>query len=96
MNCLENVYIQQFERQGSLRDEQSVGEINPLFALGTQRRHSTRRRAFDTLHLSNATKHSLHTIYCMPGHGHIARFSRYVLLYILFNITPRFIRIHTH
>jgi hypothetical protein len=39
MYCLENflafelLNIQQFERQGSLRDEQSVGEINPLFAL---------------------------------------------------------------
>jgi len=33
MKCLKNFYIQQFQRQGSLTDEQSVGETNPLFAL---------------------------------------------------------------
>jgi hypothetical protein len=29
MNCHENFYIQQFQLQGSLTDEQSVGEMNP-------------------------------------------------------------------
>jgi len=29
MNCLENFYVQQFQLQGSLLDEQSVGEMNP-------------------------------------------------------------------
>jgi hypothetical protein len=33
MNCLENLYFEQFQRQGSLTKEQGVGEINPLFAL---------------------------------------------------------------
>jgi hypothetical protein len=33
MNCLENFYIQQFQFQGPFIDEQTVGEMNPLFAL---------------------------------------------------------------
>jgi hypothetical protein len=50
MNCFENFYIQQFQLQGPFIDEQSVGEMNPLFALtqktdvqhaGAQILHST-------------------------------------------------------
>jgi hypothetical protein len=33
MICLENFYIQQFQFQGPFIDEQTVGEMNPLFAL---------------------------------------------------------------
>jgi hypothetical protein len=33
MNCLGNVYIQQYKLQGSLTDEQNTVEINPLFTL---------------------------------------------------------------
>jgi len=33
MNCLGNFYIQQYQLQGSLTDEQNTVKINPLFTL---------------------------------------------------------------
>jgi len=55
---------------------------------GTWPRRSTRKWTDDSLPLSNTTKHSLCTLYSLTRD--IIRFSRYVLWYMLLNITHYF------
>ena len=77
-------------RNGSLRNEQSVGEINLLFVLERNTLNTQARRWYAPP--KQCHEHSLHTLY-IPGHEYIARFCRYVLRNILFNINTSF---HTH
>jgi hypothetical protein len=50
MNCIGNFYIQQFKFQGPFSDEQTVGEMNPLFVLTqkTDAKHASAQIIYST------------------------------------------------